>query len=77
MNNFFLISILSIFIVANINVLSLHASDGCSNITNVVKKIKCKIGSTTKNTTSKVDSATEGITSKKTLADFFKNKNDD
>ncbi len=30
----------------------------------------------TKNTATKGDSATEGITSKKTLADFFKNKND-
>ena len=48
--------------------------ENCSVIKNVAKKLECKLKNVTSVVTSKIDGATEGITSKKTLADFFKKK---
>ena len=48
----------------------------CSNLSkwNFAKKLECKLKSVSKPVTSKIDESTEGITSKKSLADFFKKK---
>ena len=48
----------------------------CSNFNkwNFAKKLECKLKSVSKPITSKIDESTEGITSKKSLADFFKKK---
>ena len=46
----------------------------CTEIKNLIKKLECKVASSTNSITSKVNVATEGITNKKTFADFFKKK---
>ena len=48
----------------------------CSNLSkwNFAKKLECKLKSVSKPITSKINESTEGITSKKSLADFFKKK---
>jgi len=50
--------------------------NNCSKIENLAKKILCKTKIKSRELSSKIDSATESITSKKTLADLFKKKND-
>ena len=54
--------------------LSAENEIGCSNLSkwNFAKKLECKLKSISKPITSKIDESTEGITSKKSLADFFK-----
>ena len=48
----------------------------CSNLSkwNFAKKLECKLKSVSKPITSKIDKSTEGITTKKSLTDFFKKK---
>ena len=48
----------------------------CSNLNkwNFAKKLECRLKSVSKPIASKIDKSTEGITSKKSLADFFKKK---
>ena len=55
---FFLVIILNFF---STNVFSEEKKKDCSNITNIYKKMTCKLNKATKN-----------ITSKKTLADWIK-----
>ena len=74
MNKLFKIIILGAFLILNTNFLSAKANENCSDIENLAKKLKCKLSEKTKGATSKLNNATEKITSKKTLADFFKKK---
>ena len=48
----------------------------CSNLNkwNFAKKLECKLKLVSKPIASKIDESTEGITSKKSLTDFFKKK---
>jgi len=68
-----------IFFIFGTSSYSTDYKNECSNINkwNVIKKMECKIKSATDPITSKVDESTKSITSKKTLADFFKKKKND
>ena len=65
--------IIIIFFLGSININSYSEElNNCLNIKNMAKKIVCKTKTKAKEVSSKINSVTEGITSKKTLADFFK-----
>ena len=69
------LSLATVFILS-LPAYSVEKKDECSDISkwNVAKKLECKIKLAAEPITAKVNKSTEGITSKKTIADFFKKK---